>query len=103
MGIASVHPLAGRVPSFVNAAEGGHSAGKFPVNPRQFYSVFRDRWPEFVKANFRNSTEAASFFGVDEKTARGWIEGHTAPRGQVVALTIVTMPEQSKQFLTGAA
>jgi hypothetical protein len=50
-----------------------------------------------------NATDAACFFGVDERTARGWLEGVTAPRGQVVAYSIATMPEQSREFLAGAA
>lgn len=80
----------------------GQSSGKFPADPWAFYRCFRDRWPEFVRRNFRNSTDAAAFFGVDERTVRGWLEGSTAPRGQVVAYAVATMPERAQHIVMAA-
>ena len=74
------------------------SFGEFPADPMAFYRLFRDRWPEFIRRNFRNSTDAACFFGVDDRTVRGWIEGSTAPRGQVVAYAVAAMPEAAKSL-----
>lgn len=79
------------------------SFGEFPADPWAFYRVFRDRWPEFIKRNFRNSTDAAAFFGVDDRTVRGWIEGSTAPRGQVVAYAVATMPDRTLKIVGAAA
>lgn len=80
----------------------GKSFGGFPADPWAFYRLFRDQWPEFIRRNFRNSTDAAAFFGVDDRTVRGWLEGSTAPRGQVVAYAVATMPVQSKQIVRAA-
>lgn len=82
----------------ITAPDLGKSSGKFPADPWAFYRCFRDRWPEFIKVNFRNTTDAAAFFGVDESTVRGWLST-TAPRGQVVAYAIAAMPDQSRQIV----
>lgn len=85
----------------------GKSFGEFPaprpVDPMAFYRCFRDKWPEFIRRNFRNSTDAAAFFGVDDRTVRGWIEGSTAPRGQVVAYAVAAMPSRAMQIVGVAA
>lgn len=87
----------------VNAPSPEKSFGEFPADPWAFYRCFRDRWPEFIRRNFRNSTDAAAFFGVDDRTVRGWLEGSTAPRGQVVAYAIAAMPERAEQIMRAAA
>ena len=95
------------LPAKIGTVSAGISAGKFALtrgcDPRGFYHAFRDCWPGFIRHNFRNSTDAACFFGVDEKTARGWLEGHTSPRGQVVAFAMHEMPDACKAFMGGAA
>ena len=83
----------------VNSAAPEKSFGEFPADPWAFYRCFRDRWPEFIRRNFRNSTDAAAFFGADDRTVRGWLEGSTAPRGQVVAYAMAAMPGPSKQIV----
>lgn len=87
----------------INAPSPEKSFGEFPADPWAFYRCFRDRWPEFIRRNFRNSTDAAAFFGVDDRTVRGWLEGSTAPRGQVVAYAIAAMPERAEQIMRAAA
>lgn len=47
-------------------------------------------------------TDAAAFFGVDDRTVRGWLEGSTAPRGQVVAYAVAAMPERIDQIVRAA-
>lgn len=62
----SPYPLPAKATALVT----GVSSGKNPAcDPRRFYRVFRDNWPEFLRHNFRNAT----------------------------------MPEQSREFLAGAA
>ena len=78
------------------------SFGEFPADPMAFYRLFRDRWPDFIRRNFRNSTDAAFFFGVDDRTVRGWIEGSTAPRGQIVAYAVAAMPEAARLLRAAA-
>lgn len=78
------------------------SFGEFPADPMAFYRLFRDRWPDFIRRNFRNSTDAACFFGVDDRTVRGWIEGSTAPRGQIVAYAVAAMPEATRLLRAAA-
>ncbi|NBW13844.1 MAG: hypothetical protein EBR82_38165 [Caulobacteraceae bacterium] len=74
-------------------------AGGRPFDPQAYYRVFRDRWPDFIRANFRTSAHVAVFFSVDDRTARQWMEGTTAPRGQCVALAVAAMPDQARAFL----
>lgn len=86
----------------VNTDAPEKSFGEFPADPWAFYRCFRDKWPEFIRRNFRNSTDAAAFFGVDDRTVRGWLEGSTAPRGQVVAYAVATMPERAQHIVRAA-
>ena len=90
----------------INTLRAGESFGEYPaprpVDPMAYYRCFRDRWPDFIRRNFRNSTDAACFFGVDDRTVRGWLEGSTAPRGQVVAYAVVAMPSRIKQIVGDA-
>ena len=94
-------------PAVINGTEArGVSFGEFPgrkADPWAFYRLFRDGWPEFIRRNFRNSTDAACFFGVDDRTVRGWLEGTTAPRGQIVAYAAATMPKETAQLIGTAA
>jgi hypothetical protein len=96
-----------RVVSVNHAAKAPEkSPGVFPgrrADPFAFYRLFRDQWPAFLKANFRNSADVASFFDVDDRTARGWLEGHTGPRGQVVAYAVATMPAETAAMVGRAA
>jgi len=73
--------------------------GGRPFDAQAYYRVFRDRWPDFIRANFRTSAHVAVFFNVDDRTARQWMEGTTAPRGQCVALAVVAMPDEARAFL----
>lgn len=63
-----------------------------PIDLDRFRAVFPDRWSAFLRAHFRNAVEVAYFFGTDEKTARNWLAGITAPRSEVVLALIERCP-----------
>lgn len=86
------------------------SSGKFagvfsgrPINLRHYKAVLPDRWAAFLKAHFRNSVTVAFFFDVDEKTARNWMEGVTAPRAEVVLALAERAPSVIPYLLSEAA
>lgn len=76
----------------------GFGAG-VPVDLHRFKTVFPDRWAAFLKAHWRNSVDVAHFFDVDEKTARNWMEGVSAPRGALVAWVFDAMPAAAAAYL----
>lgn len=65
----------------------GAAAGKMfrrvfdPYHKRQ---AFPDQWAQWCRENFRNSTQLGAAFGVDERTARNWMGGVSAPMGWAV-------------------
>lgn len=63
-----------------------------PIDLHRMRAVFPDRWAAFLKAHFRNSVTVAFFFSVDERTARLWLEGATAPRSEVILSLIERCP-----------
>lgn len=65
--------------------------------------MFPSRWSAFLRAHFRSSTEVAFFFDVNEKTARLWLEGATAPRAEVVLALIERAPSVLPALLADAA
>jgi hypothetical protein len=65
--------------------------------------VFPDRWAAFLRSHFRSSTEVAYFFDVNEKTARLWMEGATAPRAEVILALIERNPSVLPALLADAA
>lgn len=93
----------------VNAPAPGKSSGEFsaliagrPCDPRAFQRVYPDRWHQFLRAHFRSATEIACFFDVDERTARLWLEGSTAPRGWVVSFAVMAIPSAAPFLLEAA-
>lgn len=87
-------------------ASSGKFAGIFagrPVDLDRFRTVFPDRWAAFLKAHFRDSVAVAYFFGVNEKTARLWMDGVTAPRAEVVLALAERAPAVIPYLLSEAA
>lgn len=80
----------------------GLSSGR-PVDLHRYRTVFPDRWAAFLKAHFRDSVTVAYFFGVNEKTARLWMEGVTAPRAEVVLALAERAPSIIPYLLSEAA
>lgn len=76
--------------------------GKAPQNA-SFRAAFGEEWARFINENFANSTEAAAYFGVDDRTVRGWLNLSTEPRGWVVAYALAAMPERAAQIMRAAA
>jgi hypothetical protein len=82
--------------------DAGFSTGT-PVDLHRMRTVFPDRWAAFLKAHFRDSVSVAFFFSVNEKTARLWMEGTTAPRAEVVLSLIERAPSVLPFLLSEAA
>lgn len=81
------------------------SPGKFaerPFDMMRFKAVFPTRWASFLRAHFQNSTHVAFFFGCDDRTARHWLDGTTAPSGPV-AIVACARIDGAIQFLMGEA
>ena len=98
-GAALVPPAA-----MVNAIQTGKSSGKFAgcFDPMRFKAIFPDRWAGFLRAHFRSSTEVAAFFGVDDRTARHWLHGTTAPSGSVAIHAIAAIPGALAELMRAA-
>lgn len=80
------------------------SSGKFavPFDMMRFKTVFPTRWSAFLRAHFQSSAHVAFFFGVDDRTARHWLDGTTAPSG-AVAIVACARIEGAVDFLMGQA
>ena len=87
------------------AMSSGFSSGTFsrPFDLWRFRAVFPDRWSSLLQRHHRDSEEIAFFYGVDEKTARNWLEGATGPRGAHVAMAFEAYPVAAMTILLGAA
>jgi hypothetical protein len=88
---------------FLEASCGKAKKTKKRDGPHEFYRTFRDQWPVFLKAHFRNSAHIAAFFQVDDRTARDWLGGVSQPRGPVVAYAVATMPAETAAMVGRAA
>lgn len=64
-----------------------------------FRRLYPDRWAAFLRGHFRNATEVAVFFDVNEKTARQWLEGVTGPQGWAAAYAVASIPAAARQLL----
>jgi hypothetical protein len=80
------------------------SSGKFgrAFDMHRFKAVFPSKWASFLRANFRNSTHVAVFFDCDDRTARHWLEGTTAPSGAIAIVAASRIPG-AVEFLMGTA
>jgi hypothetical protein len=81
------------------------ATGTFPAIREivSYRASFPDRWKEFLRQNFPSAARAAKSFAVDDKTARDWWHGRTAPSGFVVALAFKRMPTEAARLLGGWA
>jgi len=64
--------------------QAGKNAGK-GFDPFRERALFPDRWSRWCRENFANSTQLGAAFGINEKTARLWMAGDSAPSGWAVA------------------
>jgi len=63
-----------------------------PCDPRAFRRIYPHRWATFLARHFRNSTEVAVFFDVDERTARQWLNGVNAPQAWAASFAVMSIP-----------
>ena len=90
----------------VNAEPADKSSGKFagvPFDMHRFRAVFPHRWADFLRQHFQSSTHVAAFFGVDDRTARHWLEGTTAPNGATAIFAVAAIPGAMQELLEFAA
>lgn len=84
----------------------GPASGEFPGRPVDLHRarcLMPGLWSEFVRANFRRPVDVAYFFDCDERTARNWWEGTSAPRAEVVILAAARIPGALPHLLRVAA
>jgi hypothetical protein len=63
---------------------------------------FPARWSGFLRAHFSGPVHVAFVFGVDERAARNWWEGVTAPRAEAAVAAVAAYP-QALPILLGVA
>lgn len=92
------------LPPIGSAERADKSSGKFaaPFDMMRFKAVFPHRWADFLRAHFQSSTHVAFFFGVDDRTARHWLDGTTAPSG-AVAIVACAKIDGAVEYLMGEA
>ena len=73
-----------------------------PFDMHRFRTVFPGRWADFLRAHFRDARHVAFAFDVDDKTARNWIAGITAPRAEVALYAVSRFPDALPRLM-GAA
>lgn len=80
------------------------SSGKFavPFDMMRFKTVFPHLWADFLRAHFQSSVHVALFFGVDDRTARHWLEGTTAPCGATAILAVARIPGALAELMEAA-
>lgn len=64
---------------------------------------FPARWSAFLRAHFAGPLHVAVVFGVDERAARNWWEGVTAPRAEAAIAAVAAYPQALPLFLGVAA
>jgi hypothetical protein len=69
----------------VSSGIGSGVCSGVPADPMAYRRQFRDKWTDFLRANFHNHLHVACFFSVDEKTARHWWNYTTEPKGWAVS------------------
>lgn len=77
------------------AVSPGFGAGQFAgvrCDLDGYRRAFPSRWSAFLRAHFRDRIHVAFEFSVDERTARNWWEGTTAPRAEVLMVVLDRFP-----------
>jgi hypothetical protein len=68
----------------------------------RFYADFPDRWMAFLRAQFPHPVAVAFHFGVSERAAEKWWQGVGGPRGDKLAVALVTVPGAADVLLRAA-
>ena len=61
---------------------------------------FSDLWMTFLRAHFQNPVAVAYHFGVTERAAAKWWDGIGGPRGDKVAVALMTVPGACEALLS---
>ena len=95
---ARVLPFVPRLSSGKRAAvQSGESFDLF-----RFSADFPDRWSGFLRAHFAGPISVAAHFGVTERAAEKWWHGVGGPRGDKVAVALLTVPDAADHLLVAA-
>lgn len=92
---ANVIPFPGRLSSGKRADLG--SGQGFDL--LRYYADFPDRWMAFLRANFPGPVAVAYHFGVTERAAAKWWDGIGGPRGDKLAVALMTIPGAGEALL----
>lgn len=64
-----------------------------PVDMHGLRRCFPQRWGAFCRSHFRNGTDLAAFFDVEERTAQLWLNGKHAPAAAFVLRAVAAFPD----------
>jgi hypothetical protein len=78
-------------------------AGAVAVDLDGMRRQFPARWAAFLRAHFQGPLHVAMVFSVDERAARNWWEGVTAPRAEAAIAAVAAYPQALPLFLGVAA
>jgi len=67
------------------------ATGVFPADLHGLRRRFPEQWASFLRSHFQGATHVAAFFGVDDHTARGWLNGR--PSGGFVVAAVKADPQ----------
>lgn len=72
----------------------GEKPGAFVprVNPEHLNRTFPGQWAAWLKANRFDARRIVAAFNVDDRTARNWLAGISAPRASVLVVLEVQHP-----------
>lgn len=70
-----------------------------PVDMHQLRRAFPERWGEYCRTHHRSAEDLALFMGVDERTARYWMEGKHAPAAPFVLRAVTAFPDAAAMLL----
>lgn len=68
----------------------------------RFYADFPDRWMAFLRGHFASPIAVAFHFGVSERAAEKWWHGVGGPRGDKLAVALVTVPGAVDELVRAA-
>lgn len=69
------------------------------IDPRGFKAFFKQRFSEFLQANYRNAEEVAVIYGVRYQTALNWWQGTNAPSGDTTTLACLRHGQKFIDFM----
>lgn len=68
-----------------------------------FYADFPDYWAALLGQHFGSAVDVAGHFRVTERAAAKWLDGIGGPRGDKLAMALLTLPGAMEGLRTFAA